>query len=479
MKMTCNRIKYAFMGLIVILCSMLYGCEDKGLMITSDNCNSFSLEGATYEYPFKFGEMTKNGWEEIYGLGNNYMLQPKSGINNFTVKKDNLYIDISLYNPMDVNMRLNDCMVSSITMADGDDRPNVILPCNYDFLTTFSGKKHSEYVIETEDGIDSQRISQYAFPFESKDGYKCRLVLDVSNDYDTISSARYEMLDLEYGSDRAKENLEVELQFYFYGDIKSYQNIFGGSDYILELDIKDFNEYVEDFLVEYSEFESDKVIYRGKLDGFIDKLLKSTGWIVEVKEDGNLEVGYMYPNTMDIVGDVEKEVIAKYGKDYFGNQDAFNYYAERLNAVEDFTMTDDSITVKVIDGTIDNTDYSNLVHYMLGFKSLFSSGEYYLVETDDTTKPYFEVQDLFTITYEGEEYSVVAGYSVNGPVKVGQNYYLTTDDENIILTVIELELIDGSHPKSVKEYDNVAVWVDKNIKDYVESGDKLYLYEEW
>ena len=437
------------------------------------------MEGVVYEYPFKYEELANNGWEDLYGLDDNYSLQPQSEIEDFEVKKDTI-IHISLYNPSDENMILKDCMVSSITLKGGDGCPNVKFPCDYDFVTTFPEEKHSEYLIETAKGTGPESANQYAIPFESADGYSCRLLLDVSDNYGTITSARYEMLDLVFDSGRTKELLDAQFRFYFYGDMKTYQETFGGSDYYLELEAKEHKKFVEDFLVDFSGFDTHKVIYRDKLDGFIDKILNSASWDIEIEEDGNLKVDYSYPNTWDILENVENGVIKNYGENYSDNQEAFDYFAERLNNIDDPKMTEDSMTVKVIDGTMDNTDYTGLFYSILGFKQMVESEDYYVVETDDdTTKTYFLIEELFTITYEGEQYSIVAGYPVNGPLKVGQKFYLTTDDENILLTVKELELSDGSHPKSVNEYDNVAVWVDNYIKDYVESGDKLYLYEEW
>ena len=86
---------------------------------------------------------------------------------------------------------------------------------------------------------------------------------------------------------------------------------------------------------------------------------------------------------------------------------------------------------------------------------------------------YFSVQDVFTITLNEVQYTVVTGYPVGGTIYVDDALVLETDGETIETKVVSFESLQGEHPTSVGENEAIAVWIDKYLSETVKAGDKM------
>ncbi|MBP3206326.1 MAG: hypothetical protein J6M66_13000 [Lachnospiraceae bacterium] len=91
---------------------------------------------------------------------------------------------------------------------------------------------------------------------------------------------------------------------------------------------------------------------------------------------------------------------------------------------------------------------------------------------------YFIVEDVFTITHEGDKYSLVVGCPVNGTVSVNQEVDILYSDGRIKTKVVGLEDAHSNHPTTVGEFENVAIWLDKYVGDFVKAGDLLVNRDE-
>ncbi|MBR6309292.1 MAG: hypothetical protein IKR39_11880 [Lachnospiraceae bacterium] len=90
-----------------------------------------------------------------------------------------------------------------------------------------------------------------------------------------------------------------------------------------------------------------------------------------------------------------------------------------------------------------------------------------------TPERYFQVEDVFTITLDETQYTVVTGYSVGGTIYVDDTLVLTTAGERTETKVVSFETMQGEHPTSAAENENIAVWLDQYLSQTIKSGDKL------
>ena len=86
---------------------------------------------------------------------------------------------------------------------------------------------------------------------------------------------------------------------------------------------------------------------------------------------------------------------------------------------------------------------------------------------------YFSVQDIFTITLDEVQYTVVTGYSVGGTIYTDDTLVLETAGERIETKVVSFETMQGEHPTCASENENIAVWLDKYLSKTIQAGDKL------
>ncbi len=86
---------------------------------------------------------------------------------------------------------------------------------------------------------------------------------------------------------------------------------------------------------------------------------------------------------------------------------------------------------------------------------------------------YFAVEDVFTITLDDVKYTVVTGSPVGGTIYADDTLTLDAGGEKIETKVVSFETIQGEHPTSASENENIAVWLDKYLSETVVSGDKL------
>ena len=86
---------------------------------------------------------------------------------------------------------------------------------------------------------------------------------------------------------------------------------------------------------------------------------------------------------------------------------------------------------------------------------------------------YFSVRDVFTITLDDVQYTVVTGYSVGGTIYVDDTLVLERDGERIETKVVSFETLQGEHPTYAAENENIAVWIDKYLSETVQAGDKM------
>lgn len=97
-------------------------------------------------------------------------------------------------------------------------------------------------------------------------------------------------------------------------------------------------------------------------------------------------------------------------------------------------------------------------------------------ETEPATEEiYFAVEDVFTITLDDVKYTVVTGSPVGGTIHVDDTLALETDGERIETKVVSFETMQGEHPTSASDSENIAVWLDKYLSETVVVGDKLML----
>lgn len=92
-----------------------------------------------------------------------------------------------------------------------------------------------------------------------------------------------------------------------------------------------------------------------------------------------------------------------------------------------------------------------------------------------TEEIYFAVADVFTITLDEVKYTVVTGSPVGGTIYADDTLTLETDGEKIETKVVSFETMQGEHPASASENENIAVWLDKYLSETVVAGDKLVL----
>ena len=103
-----------------------------------------------------------------------------------------------------------------------------------------------------------------------------------------------------------------------------------------------------------------------------------------------------------------------------------------------------------------------------------ASGEGTLASEDESERSYFYVEDDFTIIWEDENYSVIAGYFVGGTLNIYDTLVFEHDGESIETMIYSFETPKQEHPKSVEEYEHVAMWIDTYLKGDIQPGDKLY-----
>lgn len=97
-------------------------------------------------------------------------------------------------------------------------------------------------------------------------------------------------------------------------------------------------------------------------------------------------------------------------------------------------------------------------------------------ETEPATEEInFAVEDVFTITLDDVKYTVVTGSPVGGTIHVDDTLALETDGERIETKVVSFETMQGEHPTSASDSENIAVWLDKYLSETVVAGDKLML----
>lgn len=95
-------------------------------------------------------------------------------------------------------------------------------------------------------------------------------------------------------------------------------------------------------------------------------------------------------------------------------------------------------------------------------------------ETEPTTEEiYFAVEDVFTITLDDVKYTVVTGSPVGGTIYADDTLIFEAGGEKIETKVVSFETMQGEHPTSASENENIAVWLDKYLSETVVAGDKL------
>jgi len=86
---------------------------------------------------------------------------------------------------------------------------------------------------------------------------------------------------------------------------------------------------------------------------------------------------------------------------------------------------------------------------------------------------YFHVKDVFTIKVEGVENTVVVGYPEKGSISVGDTLTCEGDGESIQTSVVMFEDLNGNHPDTAKENEQIAIWLDKYLSDKIKADDML------
>ena len=81
--------------------------------------------------------------------------------------------------------------------------------------------------------------------------------------------------------------------------------------------------------------------------------------------------------------------------------------------------------------------------------------------------------DEVEFTLDDVKYTVVTGSPVGGTIYAGDTLTLEADGEKIKTKVVSFETMQGEHPSSASENENIAVWLDKYLSETVVSGDKL------
>lgn|GEM_PF-6051421 len=86
---------------------------------------------------------------------------------------------------------------------------------------------------------------------------------------------------------------------------------------------------------------------------------------------------------------------------------------------------------------------------------------------------YFAVEDVFTITLDDIKYTVVTGSPVGGTIYADDTLTFEANGEKIETKVVSFETMQGEHPTSASDSENIAVWLDKYLSETIVAGDKL------
>lgn len=100
------------------------------------------------------------------------------------------------------------------------------------------------------------------------------------------------------------------------------------------------------------------------------------------------------------------------------------------------------------------------------------------VSAEKETEPaaeeiYFAVEDVFTITLDDIKYTVVTGSPVGGTIYADDTLTFEANGEKIETKVVSFETMQGEHPTSASDSENIAVWLDKYLSETIVAGDKL------